>query len=138
MAVSKSGCHLLAEMYGIEREVLLDEKALVCVYESILLESNFTILGRISHAFTTHGNGITVVFLLSESHATIHTYPEWRSASLDIFSCGSADPRVAFRRLVERLDPGHVVVSVVGRYFAHEIALGCRHRWQTAEHAAWP
>ncbi|MBI3723150.1 adenosylmethionine decarboxylase [bacterium] len=34
--------------------------------------------------------GMSLVFLLSESHASLHTYPEFRSAFLDIFTCGTS------------------------------------------------
>jgi S-adenosylmethionine decarboxylase proenzyme len=48
--------------------------------------------------------GVTVVALLSESHASLHTYPELGSVFLDEFTCGSAaDPELAMRLLAESL-----------------------------------
>lgn len=43
------------------------------------------------HRFEPHG--CTAVAILAESHATIHTYPEHRTAFVDAFTCGEAvDP----------------------------------------------
>ena len=35
--------------------------------------------------------GYTVFFLLKESHLSIHYYVEYRSAFIDVFTCGNAD-----------------------------------------------
>ncbi|MBB1501866.1 adenosylmethionine decarboxylase [Propioniciclava sp. MC1683] len=36
--------------------------------------------------------GVSVVAILAESHAAVHTWPELGSATIDIFSCGEVDP----------------------------------------------
>lgn len=52
-----------------------------------------TILNCSDFVFTVEDNssiqGYTAVFLLSESHASIHTYPEYHSAFVDLFTCGT-------------------------------------------------
>ncbi|MFA6237378.1 MAG: S-adenosylmethionine decarboxylase [Bacteriovorax sp.] len=50
-----------------------------------IIESNLTVIKRVEHKFTPHGE--TIVFILSESHFTIHTYPENRYLSMDIYVC---------------------------------------------------
>ena len=46
---------------------------------------NVTVVDSISHQFEPHG--LTVAMILSTSHFVIHTWPEYRCASVDIFSC---------------------------------------------------
>jgi S-adenosylmethionine decarboxylase len=46
-----------------------------------------TILKYDYHLF--NNNAITFVFLLSESHCTVHTYPEYQSLFIDSFTCGN-------------------------------------------------
>lgn len=50
-----------------------------------VIEKNLTVVNKIEHKFTPHGE--TIVFILSESHFTLHTYPENRFISLDIYVC---------------------------------------------------
>jgi S-adenosylmethionine decarboxylase len=50
--------------------------------------------------------GATVLVLLSESHLSIHTYPEKGFAALDCYTCGeTVDPEVAIRYLLDVLKP---------------------------------
>lgn len=50
-----------------------------------IIEKNLTVIKKIEHKFTPHGE--TIVFILSESHFSIHTYPENRYFSMDIYVC---------------------------------------------------
>ena len=59
-----------------------------------------TILAHLAHKFDPCG--VSVILMLSESHASIHSYPEYNSCFLDIFTCG--DLRVEpFGELLEQL-----------------------------------
>lgn len=51
----------------------------------LIIENNLTVVKKIEHKFTPHGE--TIVFILSESHFTIHTYPEHRYLTMDIYVC---------------------------------------------------
>ncbi|MBC7539962.1 MAG: S-adenosylmethionine decarboxylase [Bacteriovorax sp.] len=50
-----------------------------------IIETNLTVIKKVEHKFTPQGE--TIVFILSESHFTIHTYPENRYLSMDIYVC---------------------------------------------------
>ena len=50
-----------------------------------IIEKNLTVIKKIEHKFSPQGE--TIVFILSESHFTIHTYPENRYLSMDIYIC---------------------------------------------------
>jgi S-adenosylmethionine decarboxylase len=56
------------------------------------------------------------VVMLSESHISIHTWPESGFAAADIFMCGSADPQRALSCLEASLLPTrqHVESAVRG------------------------
>ncbi len=56
--------------------------------------------------FVFEPNGLTMVALLSESHASIHTYPEFRSCFVDLFTCGTKCSNEAFKSvLIDYLKP---------------------------------
>jgi S-adenosylmethionine decarboxylase proenzyme len=60
--------------------------------------------------------GLSIVFVLAESHATIHTYPRLRSAFIDIFTCGTRCRPERFNEVLrERLGPRSVRVESVRR-----------------------
>ena len=41
-----------------------------------------------STEYTFNNNGFTIAYLLSESHCSVHTYPEVNSLFVDLFTCG--------------------------------------------------
>jgi S-adenosylmethionine decarboxylase len=50
--------------------------------------------------------GATVLVLLSESHLSIHTYPEKGFAALDCYTCGeTVDPQIAISHMLSILKP---------------------------------
>jgi S-adenosylmethionine decarboxylase len=102
------GQHLLVDMYGVKPALLTDEQSLVEVLLSGLRDAGFNVVDYLSHAFPGHPSGVTGVALLSESHATFHTYPEYEYMAMDIFSCGSADPEQVLASIVEVLQPTRV------------------------------
>jgi S-adenosylmethionine decarboxylase len=69
-----------------------------------------TILSFVEHKFDPQG--ITILFLLSESHASIHTYPEYNSCFLDIFTCGRVIDVKPFGEILKELwMPANVSVT---------------------------
>lgn len=62
-----------------------------------------TLLGIVSHKFEPQG--VTAIALLSESHISIHSYPEYGYAAVDAFTCGEhTNPESACRSLKESLE----------------------------------
>lgn len=51
-----------------------------------LKEGNFLVLGKVFHKFKP--NGISGIWLLSESHMSFHTWPDENYLSFDLFTCG--------------------------------------------------
>lgn len=60
------------------------------VFSRALQVSGATVLKMVEHRFTPRG--LTMIAVLAESHATVHTWPEKGYAMIDYFSC-SDDPR---------------------------------------------
>ena len=53
------------------------------------MENNYTILGEIDHEF--HPYGCSFILLLSESHLSVHTFPERNHLSFDLYTCRQYD-----------------------------------------------
>lgn len=80
------GRHLLASYTGCDPRALRDLTGLRNAMRAAVQQSGATWLEAVEHVFPP--DGITMVVLLSESHASIHTYPEYDSCFIDLFTCG--------------------------------------------------
>lgn len=93
------GKHLIVDAWFHDADIL-DNSEIEKVLVDAATVAGFTVLGSKSHKFEPQG--VTSFVLLSESHISIHTWPEHKYASLDIFSCGG-DPWVALHYLKDKL-----------------------------------
>lgn len=50
-----------------------------------IIEKNLTVVQKVEYKFSPQGE--TIVFILSESHFTLHTYPENKFISMDVYIC---------------------------------------------------
>lgn len=95
------GSHLLVELKDCSSEILnnLDEVRSAMV--SAARESGATIVDVSFHEFNPFG--ISGMVIIAESHLSIHTWPEYGYAAVDIFTCGDIiKPVDAARYLIER------------------------------------
>ena len=115
------GHHLLADLDGIHPARLRALDGQRRVLHQALEETGHTILDCTSHEFA--GGGFTMVFLLAESHLSVHTYPERGYLAFDLFTCGAHDPRRVLAALVENLRPESCQERVVRRMSRVAVAL---------------
>ncbi len=80
------GVHFLASYCECDLDALCDVDGLTDAMTRAANESGATILQSSRYVFPPHG--LTMVILLSESHASIHTYPEHGACFVDLFTCG--------------------------------------------------
>jgi len=81
------GVHFLASYMDCDLDALTNLPALASAMEEAAVASGASILKTSSHVFPPVG--FTMVILLSESHASIHTYPEVGACFIDLFTCGT-------------------------------------------------
>lgn len=66
--------------------------------------------------FYFQGHGLTAVLLLSESHASIHTYPEHNAVFVDLFTCGEHTNWHQFELALKNfLEPKHITRKIIER-----------------------
>ena len=107
-AIEPIGRHVLVDFHGIPSAELINESKLVELLLRALEQAGFNVIDHCSHRFPGQQSGITAMALLSESHATIHTYPEYGYAALDVFSCGRPDPERVIRFMAGVLQPTRI------------------------------
>ncbi len=113
-----SGRHVVADVYNIAPLVINNEALIMRSLEAGIQRSGATVCGTQVKHFEP--NGFTAIYLLSESHVSVHTYPGERSLFFDAFTCG------------QRCRPELIISELVG-------ALGdCEHHVQVLDRGVEP
>ncbi|WP_394699450.1 adenosylmethionine decarboxylase [uncultured Desulfobacter sp.] len=79
------GRHITLEYYDCASDVLFDKDRVEKVLLSAALESGATIISSSFHQFEPQG--VSGVVIIAESHFTVHAWPEYDYAAVDIFTC---------------------------------------------------
>jgi len=81
----------MCEAYGCDPEVLNDRKRVETIMVEAALQAGAEVREVVFHQFSPQG--VSGVVVISESHLAIHTWPELRYASIDVYTCGDrVDP----------------------------------------------
>jgi len=112
--LEKLGTHYILELCDAnENHLNTKEHVMTSLREAISI-SNATLLEEIAIEFTPQG--ITAVCLLSESHMSIHTWPEKKYAAVDVFTCGDhTDPKSACDFLVNAFQSKQHRLQIINR-----------------------
>jgi len=81
-----TGNHLLVDLYKADEAILNDGKYLEESVVGIIRGAGMHMLSVDMHQLEPQG--VSVVAAISESHLTIHTWPEHGTALIDLFTCG--------------------------------------------------
>lgn len=104
MEYSTFGRHVAVDAWGVDFELLNNAELLQGYMVEAAEACGATVLSMQSRQFEPQG--ATVLVLLSESHLSIHTYPERGFAAIDCYTCGEmVDPQLAIDYLVSVLKP---------------------------------
>jgi S-adenosylmethionine decarboxylase len=108
------GTHVLAELFGVPEEKLSKVAAVRDIMHRIMQEAGFTSVGETFHQFEPEG--VTGIILLSESHFSVHTWPEKEMLAADVFSCsGRAHALRALELLESYFEPQSIRHKIVER-----------------------
>jgi len=112
------GLHLTADLHGChcDSRWLLDAQALGRACIDAVDAAGLQAVAELFHTFpaTGHGpGGVTATVLLAESHLCVHTWPEQRAVTLDVYVCNfggdhSAKAQALLDALVALFLPAHI------------------------------
>ena len=94
------GRHVIIELWGCS-EVINDASLVERAMRSAVLAANATLLDHFVHEFSPQG--VTGVAVLSESHLSIHTWPEHGYVAADVFTCGSTTNPAAAAEVLRQM-----------------------------------
>lgn len=108
------GTHYIVEMFDCPNHLLNDQAFVDGAMREAIIASDAELIEGISHQFSPQG--VTALGLLSESHISIHTWPEHGYVAADIFTCGTrADPHKACICLIVAFQAGRHVLKKLTR-----------------------
>ncbi len=100
------GRHIYANLYEPLIDAISDEHLLRDVVIKAAQLANMTLVEVKSWKVEGVKGGVSVLALVMESHIAIHTWVNYRYATVDIYTCGEkSDPWKAFEYIVTVLKP---------------------------------
>ena len=97
---------MLLELKDCNSKLLSDLDFLRDTLLAAAREAGAIIVGESFHPFPPYG-GVSGVVIIAESHLSIHTWPEYGYAAVDIFTCGNTiNPERAVELLIRELQAG--------------------------------
>ena len=106
--VRYAGNHLIIDLFGAQR--LDDIEHVEHTLKKCVDTAGASLLHIHLHHFTPNG-GVSGVAVLSESHISIHSWPEADYAALDVFMCGDVRPELCVDVLRQAFSAREVVVK---------------------------
>ena len=111
MSYQFKGNHYIASFKGIKPICNFDLKNIV---SDALITCGINILNYQEYIF--NNNAISFCFLLSESHCSLHSYPEYNSLFIDCFTCGDDFDLNRFHNiLLRKLRPDDYTKQIIER-----------------------
>jgi S-adenosylmethionine decarboxylase len=77
------GTHLIASLYTAEADLLQNAQGFQILVDGLIKTYQLQKLGEVYHAFPN--SGFTAVVCLSESHLSVHSWPEYGKINIDIY-----------------------------------------------------
>jgi len=97
-----SGKHMICDIKEIQNKSLLhDLEGIKTILDTICNQNDFSVLEKIEYKF--HPEGLTILYLLSESHISIHTFPERNYIALDLYTCRSYNDNKTYLEIYNTL-----------------------------------
>jgi len=82
----EQGTHIIIDLYEIENNDNLKYiNSIIEILDKIVNEFNLNVVNKALHQFEPFG--VTGVYVLSESHLSIHTFVEEKKVALDLYTC---------------------------------------------------
>ncbi|MBI5332468.1 MAG: adenosylmethionine decarboxylase [Candidatus Aenigmarchaeota archaeon] len=106
--------HIIAEFRGCDEKLLDKSDVVKEILEDAVKKSELTKIRSHFHQFSPFG--VTGFILLKESHISVHTWPEFNYAAIDVFGCGDRKKVLhAYNLLAEHFKPSEIKKKEIKR-----------------------
>ncbi len=118
------GRHLLLELKDCNKEVLDDLDFLKDCLNEAAVRCGASVVGESFYHFSPQG--VSGVVNIAESHISIHTWPEYGYAAVDVFTCGDdVNPEEAAKLIEEKLEASNCSLIELRRGIVEHSQVSC-------------
>lgn len=107
-----AGTHLIIEVWNGKNFSSLQK--IEEIFKNAINACGVTLLKIDLHKFSSSG-GISGVAIIKESHISVHSWPEYKYAAMDIFVCGDINPYKAIPVIKAGFETEQIQVTEVKR-----------------------
>lgn len=98
------GQHLLIDCHNVPRDLCLDDQRWLEAMAEGAKRAGATVISQIRYQFGQGSPpGCTAIVMLDESHCSVHTYADLGLVAMDVFTCGSTNPRDIWKHVQSEL-----------------------------------
>ena len=98
--MSYTGTHIIVDIYDIDNNEKLKYKDdIIPILNDIVSKFRLTVVDEAVHQFVPFG--VTGVYVLSESHLSIHTFVEEKKVAMDLYTCHNFTETLEFVEFVK-------------------------------------
>ena len=108
------GTEWLIEATGCDKAALRDENVIRGILTTVIADLGLHAVGSVWHKFEGEG-GVTGLVALTESHLACHTYPEYGTATFNLYCCRTRPEWDWEANLIARLAADFVQVTRIER-----------------------
>ena len=91
------GRHIIMDLWECNPELLKRKEDVERIMVEAAQRADADIREVVFHQFEP--DGVSGIVVISESHLSIHTFPEHGYASVDVYTCGDMNPHVSMKYL---------------------------------------
>jgi S-adenosylmethionine decarboxylase proenzyme len=115
-----SGKHMIIDLKEIKNVALMNDlDKIKTLLDGICEKYDFCILNKSEHKFEPEG--LTILYLLSESHLSVHTFPERKYIAIDLYTCRDYADNTVYEEiydfLTESFQAKKEVPTIIDRRF---------------------
>lgn len=108
--------HIIADFFGVKPELIKYAEKMKLLLDPIVIKAGLTVLNSKYHQFKPFG--VSCIYLLAESHVSVHTWPEIGYMAIDIFTCGDEKKAFkAFEMLKKTFNPKEIKKHIIPRNY---------------------
>ncbi len=115
---TSSGKHLVLDIKNIRNPFTCE--SIMHMLDGICDTYNLTVINKTVHNFDNSRKAFTALYLLAESHLSVHSFPERNAIMLDLYCCrewGEDCPYDDIKWLFRQTLDADVRMMVLDRYF---------------------